>query len=148
LPYCYHQNCSAEEARGQVAEILGLIELSRLAHNTPGNIHANLRQRIALGRSLILNPEILLLDNPLRGMDPRERRWWLEFLGKLHAGSLKNRKVTLVVSADDFGPWRDQADKFSLIKENHLMPLGDRSELSRHHEPLLLEMLSHGFPGN
>jgi ABC-type transporter Mla maintaining outer membrane lipid asymmetry ATPase subunit MlaF len=143
LPLCYHRNCTLVEAADRVRQVLEHTGLSDLAHSTPGTINRNLRERVALARALVLAPEVLLLDNPLRGMDPRQLRWWREFLSALCEGHpiLDGHKMTLVVAADNLQPWIEEGTKFAILKEGSFLALGGREELHRSREPLLRDLM-------
>jgi len=143
LPLTYHRNLRRTEAAESVAQLLNLVELSSVAHRMPSAIHRYLRQRAALARALALRPEVLLLDEPVRGLDRRDIRWWLEFLCALSKGHrfFDGRKMTLVVTSNDLSLWADQAEKFALINRKHWMFLGGRTELKAHTEPIVRELL-------
>src|ERR1051326_179434 len=72
LPIRYHRNLSLEEAESQTQALLEFTGLLDCADQTPGTMRRNLQQRIGLARALALKPEVLLLDGPLNGLDPRE----------------------------------------------------------------------------
>ena len=150
LPICYHRNCRLGAAQDRVRAILEFTGLASLAHSTPGTISRNMRLRAGLARALALDPELLLLDNPLRSMDSREMRWWLDFLGELRAGHevMNGRKMTLIIAVDDFRPWMEHGEKFALLKNEQWLFLGGRSDLRTHEEPLLHELLSGRFVGD
>jgi len=147
LPICYHRNCSSAEASAQVQATLELTELTAYADSKPNSIVRNMHQRIGLARALALNPEILLLDNPLTSMDPRQTYWWIEFLAKLSAGhpKLNGRKLTLVVATDDLRPWTDQGNQFAVIHKKQWLPIGSRVELQQSKETILRELLASDF---
>ncbi len=86
LPLRYQRDLSPEVAMQEVKPLLELMELTPLADVTPGNVAANWCQRAALARALVLKPEILLLDSPLRGLGARHVKWWLHFLEQLWRG--------------------------------------------------------------
>lgn len=147
LPICYHRNCPAAEAEEQIQAVLEMTGLSALAHSRPGSIHRTFRPRVALARALVLQPELLLLDDPLRGMDARQTRWWLEFLARLNAGheSLNHRKVALVVVTDDLRPWLDHGQNFALLDEQRWIALGGPAALRAGGPAVLRELLADGM---
>ena len=144
LPLRYHRNCPAEETREAVAAVLGLAGLADLASQVTGQLNRSWRQRVALARALVLRPEVLLLDNPLAGLDPRQTRWWLDTLDALNAGHawLEGRPLALVATTDDLRPWSTRACQFALLQGRRWMDLGGRAELTTTGEPALREFLT------
>ncbi len=144
LPLCYHQNCPPEDTREAVATVLALTGLTELADEPASQLNRSWRQRAALARALVLRPEVLLLDNPLAGLDPRQVRWWLDLLGALNAGHpwLAGKPLTLVATTDDLRPWRTRAHQFALLQSGRWCSLGGRAEMAAHTEPALEDLMT------
>lgn len=142
LPICYHQNCTYEEAEPQVLEALQKTGLEHLAHKRPHEVNRNIHQRIGLARALALRPEILMLDNPLLGVDPRQGRWWIDFLCSLAGEKAGEKRKTVVVATDDLRPWKDVARQFALIKNKEWVAVGSREELTQYKDPIVHELMS------
>ncbi len=149
LPLLYHQNLSREEVMSRVQKLVELTELSPWANSMPGELGRNWQKRVGLARALILQPEVLLLDTPLSGLDLRHINWWLNFLGQLSAGHsfMNNRRMTLVVTAEDLRPWKNLAGHFAILQKNRFVVLGHCPKLAGHAEPLVNELLAEDLPG-
>jgi ABC-type transporter Mla maintaining outer membrane lipid asymmetry ATPase subunit MlaF len=119
LPARYHHNLHADEAWNWAEVLLRAVEAAEFAPNKPSTVARPWRQRAALARALALKPEVLLLENPLRGMDARHGVWWVKFVEKLSRGHdvMSGKPMTIVVSTDEFHPWRHSRAQFAKLHE-------------------------------
>ncbi len=140
LPLCYHRNCTVTGVADEVGRLLHAFGLEGIARRLPGQVNAAFRQRTALARALALQPEVLMLHNPLGGLNTAHTRWWLDFLDSHDIGWPRPR--TLVVVTDDLRPWLAVARQFALIHGGGWQVLGGRDQLSAAGEPLLRELLA------
>jgi ABC-type transporter Mla maintaining outer membrane lipid asymmetry ATPase subunit MlaF len=146
LPLRYHQNLDKAGAAEQVRRVLELTDLAPWADSTPGAIGRNWQKRAGLARALMLNPEVLLIDNPLGGLDMRHRWWWLELLERLSKGCewTGGRPMTLVVTADDLRPWRKRARQFAMLKGKQFLVLGTWEQAEAANDEQVREMIASG----
>ncbi len=147
LPLQYQKNFTADEAARAAGALLELLELAPLADIAPSDIAANWRQRVALARALVLEPEILLLDNPLSGLGARHLHWWLHFLGRLSEGHQQfgGRPMIIVATADDLRPWEHARRKFALLRDRKFVSLGAWHEVAAAGDPVVKELMATPF---
>jgi ABC-type transporter Mla maintaining outer membrane lipid asymmetry ATPase subunit MlaF len=143
LPLRYHRSADESEWAGQVAALLELAGVTRWASRFPTSLNRGAQQRVGLARALALQPEVLLLDTPLTGLDPRDTNWWLGVLGELARGHprMDGRPVTLIVTCDDFRPWQNRARQFAMLQDRRLLALETRLEVVRAENELLRALL-------
>ena len=149
LPLQYHRGANRYEAGERVAAMLEQTDLARWADTPSGALGRNWQKRAGLARALMLEPEVLVMDNPLGGLDLRHTIWWLDFLDQLSKGGgfLNGRGMTLVATGEDLRLWQHRAGNFALLKQGRLVTLGKRPALAGHAEPLVKELLAEGFGG-
>ena len=147
LPLCYHQNITLEEARERVRAVLEFVELPNIERRRPANLTRTILQRVALARALMLTPEVLLIDNPLFGVDMRQAYWWRSFLPRLLKGTplFKDRPITLIVTADEFINWRNVGNRFALVHDKKWKIVGTREEFEASTDPDVLDLLATEF---
>lgn len=144
LPLRYHRNLSKEDAEPAVQAMLEALELGPWADSTPGALGRNWHKRVGLGRALMLKPEILLIDNPLAGLDLRHICWWLGVLERLSKDRnfVRDEPLTLVVTAADLQPWIGLARQFAVLNDRRMTVLGNRAQLEAASHELVGELLT------
>lgn len=142
LPLRYHKNLPLDALTREVTALLEWTELLPLADVTPLNLAANWRQRVALARALALQPELLLLDNPLSGLGARHLQWWLRILEQLSRGheSLGGRPMTIVAATDDLRPWTKLGRQYALLHEKNFTPLGGWQQVEAAEHTVIKEL--------
>ena len=139
LPLCYHHNLGRTEGAAAVGELLDYTELTPWAASRPGTLGRSWQKRAGLARALALEPEVLLVDNPLAGLDPRHVHWWLGFLDQLSKGHplTHGRPVTLVTTTADFRLWKGHARQFAALSNHGFVVLGTWGQLETASEELV-----------
>ena len=94
-------------------EIIDLLEIESIRNKTVGMLPYGLQKRVELGRALALNPKILLLDEPLAGLNLEEVEDMARFILDIN---LEERwKVTCILVEHDMGVVMDISDRISVL---------------------------------
>ncbi len=78
-----HRRIPAEDRRIRLPEILQLLGIGHLLGRRPANLSGGEKQRVAIGRALLTNPRLLLLDEPLAALDAERKAEILPFIERL-----------------------------------------------------------------
>lgn len=119
LPLLYHERERRKDWESHVERVLEELELTAYAGRTPRQVPRRIGQRIALARALMLEPEVLLLDDPGTGLGPEEMEWWMAFVSDCAQGRsrVSHAPRTLVVATLDPKPWTNVTRRFGCVSE-------------------------------
>lgn len=82
-PLVEHTKLSDEEIRRKIASMLSLIGMQGSENLLPASLSGGMQKRVGLARAIILEPEVILYDEPTAGLDPLNTKNLLEIMGKL-----------------------------------------------------------------
>lgn len=74
---------SEKEVQERIDDCLELLDITELANAVPYHLSEGEKRKVALASVLALNPDVLLLDEPMNGLDPRTKRFLKSFLAQL-----------------------------------------------------------------
>jgi ABC-2 type transport system ATP-binding protein len=111
---------------GRVHEVLALVGLDEAAGRRVGTYSTGMRQRLGLASALLGDPEILVLDEPLNGLDPQGIRW---LRGLLRGRAATGR--TVLVSSHVLSEVAQTVDDVVLIHRGRLVRQGAIEDLER-----------------
>jgi sulfate transport system ATP-binding protein len=113
------------EIRQRVAELLELVQLSRLGDRYPAQLSGGQRQRMGLARALAVDPKVLLLDEPFGALDARVRKELRVWLRRLH----DETRTTTVIVTHDQEEAMDVADRVVVMNGGHIEQIAPPREL-------------------
>jgi cobalt/nickel transport system ATP-binding protein len=99
-----------QEVRDRVDEILNRFDIFHLKHRIPHRLSGGEKKRVALASVLVLDPTVLLLDEPTAALDPRSHSQVIDLLVQW-AGGVK----TVITATHDLGDLEDIADRCCVL---------------------------------
>ena len=120
-----------EESRIRVGEALSLVQMEEFRDRRPHQLSGGQQQRVALARALILNPSVLLLDEPLGALDAKLRKALQVELKALQ----EQVRVTFVYVTHDQEEALTMADRLAVMSEGRIEQVGSPREV--YEEPAL-----------
>lgn len=123
----YYGWCEKEEVehRKKVEEIIDFLEIKPIRNEVVGNLSYGMRKRVDLGRALAGEPELLLLDEPMAGMNIEEKEDMARFI--LDEKILKG--TTVVMVEHDMGVVMDIADRVYVLDFGKVIAEGSPEEV-------------------
>jgi len=104
------------EVQKRVKEMCELMEIGHLLGKTPYKLSGGEKKKVALASVLILQPDILIMDEPTNDLDPRTQSWLIRLLATLHSAG-----KTLIFATHNLELVREVSDRAILFDENHMI---------------------------
>jgi putative spermidine/putrescine transport system ATP-binding protein len=120
------RNVGTAERVAKARRTLDMVALSHLAERYPGQLSGGQQQRVALARALVIEPSVLLLDEPLSNLDANLRA---EMRQEIRALQLRLGITTLFVTHDQSEALA-MSDRIAVMSEGKLVEVGTPVELS------------------
>jgi spermidine/putrescine transport system ATP-binding protein len=115
-----HRAVSKADLRRRVNEALDLVHMSSFAKRRPGQLSGGQQQRVALARALVLNPAVLLLDEPLGALDAKLRRAL-----KVELKALQERVgITFLYVTHDQEEALTMSDRLAVMNAGRIVQIG------------------------
>lgn len=139
-----HRLKSRDEIKRIVSEKLDIVGLKGVEEKTPGELSGGMKKRVAIARALVIEPQLILYDEPTSELDPlisiTIAEEILSLRERIHATSI-------VVSHD-----RDLAfgiaDRIAILHEGEILFVGKPDEVKKHSNPIIQRFIHAEFAPN
>ena len=113
------------ENRQKCEEIISFLEIDEIKNTPVGKLPYGLQKRVELGRALAAEPEVLLLDEPMAGMNVEEKREMCRFILEVN----DNYGTTIVLIEHDMGVVMDISDRVVVLDYGKVIGDGTPDEV-------------------
>lgn len=111
---CLQLGLDRDTTTGRVEDIMSMLDITDLADRAPYQLSGGQKKRVAIASVLVMNPEVLLFDEPTAALDPRTQYWLIELLTQLRQAG-----KTIVLATHDLDALPELADRCVVFAEDH-----------------------------
>ena len=136
-----HRLKPPEEIERIVAEKLEDVGLKDVTDKMPSDLSGGMKKRVAIARALVIEPQLILYDEPTSELDPLSAI----IIGEEILDLKKRIHVTTLVVSHDRDLAFGVADRIAFINEGRILTVGTPDEVKRHNDPLVRNFLQADF---
>jgi branched-chain amino acid transport system ATP-binding protein len=114
-----------EHFTAKAEEVIEFLELEELRHAVVGDLSYGLRKRVDLGRAIALDPKILIMDEPMAGMNPEEKGDLARFILDIRDA----KKIPIVFVEHDMEVVMDISDTVTVLDFGRVIAVGTPAEV-------------------
>jgi ABC-2 type transport system ATP-binding protein len=116
---------AGRERINAIGDVMEFTQLDSLAHKPIDGLSKGMKQRLCLGRTMIHNPSVLILDEPAAGLDPRARIELRDMISRLaEAGK------AILISSHILTELAEISDRVAIIEQGRILVVGSVAEIS------------------
>jgi heme exporter protein A len=108
----------------RIEEVLDQVHLRSRIHDRVATLSRGMQQRVAIARSIIHNPSIMLMDEPETGLDPHATIMMREVLDSINSGDR-----TVVVTTHDLGRGLELGDRIAILHKGRVVFEAPKAEI-------------------
>jgi len=138
FPLREHTKLTEAEIRRVVLEKMDMVGLGGESHKYPGEISGGMRKRAGLARALVLDPQIILCDEPDSGLDPVRTAYLSQLLIDLNA----EIDATMLIVTHDIQIARTVPDNIGMLFRGNLVMFGPREVLLTSDHPVITQFVN------
>ncbi|AXM89472.1 ABC transporter ATP-binding protein [Anoxybacillus ayderensis] len=113
------------EHRYKVEEVIDFLELEHVRNVPVGTLSYGLQKRVEVGRALAMDPDLLLLDEPMAGMNNEEKEDMARYIIDIH----EEKKTTIILIEHDMGVVMDLSNHIAVLDFGKLIAYGTPKEV-------------------
>ncbi|WP_031488791.1 ATP-binding cassette domain-containing protein [Ureaplasma canigenitalium] len=113
------------EVEEKALKVLKLVGLENKLNSYPADLSGGMQQRVALARSIVIEPEIILLDEPLSALDAKVRKQLQDEIKNLH----KNLGITFILVTHDQEEALSLSDKIVVMSNGQIQQVGSPQDI-------------------
>lgn len=136
-----HQIKTPDEIARIVAEKLEVVGLKGTEDRTPGELSGGMKKRVAIARALVIEPELILYDEPTSELDPMSA----VVIGREIRDLNRRIGVTSLVVSHDRDLAFGIAHRIAVIDDGTIIAVGAPGEIKRSHNPVIQSFLNADF---
>jgi len=133
-----HRECNEAGIRDRVMHALSILSLEKAAHKFPSDLSGGMKKRVAIARALVMEPQLMLYDEPTSELDPVMSATISEIIATLK----EEYHVTTIVVSHDRELALGIADRVGILMGGELISLGPAADLHTPKDPRVAEFLS------
>jgi phospholipid/cholesterol/gamma-HCH transport system ATP-binding protein len=137
FPLKRHVKLPEGERKQRVRELLASVGMDRELEKLPSQLSGGMQKRVGLARALVLEPEILLFDEPTAGLDPITAAE----IGKLILELKEKRRMTAIVVTHDVPTAKLFSDRLLLLHEGTFRAEGSFADLQKSQDERVVQFL-------
>ncbi len=138
LPLRKHQGLRQLAALARADELLERVHMQDFLHSAPASLSDGMRKRAAIARTLAMEPEVVLFDEPTTGLDPVNARRIDRLIRELS----DDLGVTSIVVSHDLAAIFGIADRITFIYQGKAYKSGTRREFEESRDPIVRQFIS------